>query len=478
MAELIGTTLKHYRVETQLGKGGMGVVYRARDTRLDRPVALKMITPGLIADPERRARLLLEARSAAAISHPAIAQVYDIDEVDGNLFIAMEYVDGRTVTRLVADGELDLMGALEIVLQVAEGLAKAHDAGILHRDIKSDNIMVTKDGHAKLLDFGLAKLVEPDSGAPEGPAELAGLSRTLTQGRVQTIPGAVMGTISYMSPEQARGKELDRRSDIFSLGTVLYEMVTSELPFKGETPLDTMHAIAYEEARPVTIVRRNLTPELHRIVFRCLRKNPDDRYADAHLLAADLRRLKHNLETGTRLKLPLADRVRNWGAWFRTSFPGGYKGMAILAGAVALAAVLVAINFDWGGLIGPAVIGLFIFRYFRNRKKRLIAAFAKKGGEIPGGPAGHGAGRPRHGRRGQGPGQGLPAHHGARRRSQPGPVLRPGRQGRDQIGDPRGRSPDDAHAGRRHLRPGGGAAYLFIFSTAAIVARTFAASGF
>ena len=170
MDELIGTTLKHYRVETQLGKGGMGVVYRARDTRLDRPVALKMITPGLIADPDRRARLLLEARSAAAISHPAIAQVYDIDEVDGNLFIAMEYVDGRTVTRLVADGELDLMGALEIVLQVAEGLAKAHDAGILHRDIKSDNIMVTKDGHAKLLDFGLAKLVEPDSGAPDGPA--------------------------------------------------------------------------------------------------------------------------------------------------------------------------------------------------------------------------------------------------------------------------------------------------------------------
>jgi predicted Ser/Thr protein kinase len=382
MAELIGTTLKHYRVETQLGKGGMGVVYRARDTRLDRPVALKMITPGLIADPDRRARLLLEARSAAAISHPAIAQVYDIDEVDGNLFIAMEYVDGRTVTRLVADGELDLMGALEIVLQVAEGLAKAHDAGILHRDIKSDNIMVTKDGHAKLLDFGLAKLVEPDSDAPEGPAGLAGLSRTLTQGRVQTIPGAVMGTISYMSPEQARGKELDRRSDIFSLGTVLYEMVTSELPFKGETPLDTMHAIAYEEARPVTIVRRNLTPELHRIVFRCLRKNPDDRYADAHLLAADLRRLKHNLETGTRLKLPLAERVRNWGAWFRTSFPGGYKGMALLAGGVALAAVLVAINFDWGGLIGPAVIGLFVFRYFRNRKKRLIAAFSKKVGKF------------------------------------------------------------------------------------------------
>jgi len=377
---MIGTTVKHYRVETQLGKGGMGVVYRARDTRLDRLVALKTITPGLVASPERRSRFLLEARSAAAVSHPAIAQVYDIDEVDGNLFIAMEYVDGRTVSRLIADGELDLLGAIEIVLQIAEGLAKAHDAGILHRDIKSDNIMVTRDGHAKLLDFGLAKLVEPDA---EEPAPAGGLSPTLTRGRAQTIPGAVMGTISYMSPEQARGKELDRRSDIFSLGTVLYEMVTSELPFKGETPLDTMHAIAYEEARPVTIVRRNLSPELHRIVFRCLRKNPDDRYPDAHALAADLRRMKHDLETGASTRLPASARLRSWAERFRVSFPGGYKGMAILAAAIALAAVLVAVDFNWGGLIGPAFIALFSYRFFRNRKKRLIAAFTKRAAKFP-----------------------------------------------------------------------------------------------
>jgi predicted Ser/Thr protein kinase len=372
---MVGKVLKHYSIESQLGKGGMGVVYRARDTRLDRPVALKMITPGLVANPERRSRLLLEARSAAAVSHPAIAQIYDIDEVDGNLFIAMEYVDGRTVSRLIADGELDLMGAIEIALQVAEGLAKAHDTGILHRDIKSDNIMVTRDGHAKLLDFGLAKLVEPGSGEPVSPAEL---SRTLTRGRVHTIPGAVMGTLSYMSPEQARGKDLDRRSDIFSLGTVLYEMVTSELPFKGETPLDTMHAIAYEEARPVTIVRKNITPGLHRIIFRCLRKNPDDRYPDAHALAEDLKRLKHDLETGTAPRLPAGDRLRHWVESLRISFPGGYKGMAILFGAIALAAVLVALNFDLGGLIGPAFMGLFAYRFLRNRKKRLIAAFVKK----------------------------------------------------------------------------------------------------
>ncbi|HOW85719.1 MAG TPA: serine/threonine-protein kinase [Candidatus Aminicenantes bacterium] len=377
---MVGTVLKHYRIETQLGKGGMGVVYRARDTRLDRPVALKMIPPGLIENPERRSRLLLEARSAAAVSHPAIAQVYDIDEADGNLFIAMEYVDGRTVTRLIADGELDLMGAIEIALQVAEGLAKAHDAGILHRDIKSDNIMVTRDGHAKLLDFGLAKLVEPEPDEPVSPAEL---SRTLTRGRVQTIPGAVMGTLSYMSPEQARGKELDRRSDIFSLGIVLYEMVTSELPFKGETPLDTMHAIAYEEARPLTLLRRNLTPEIHRIVFRCLRKNPEDRYPDAHALAADLRRLKHDLETGTAARLPVGDRLRVWAGRFKGSFPGGTRGMVILLAAIALGAVLVAVRFDWGGLIGPAFIALFVYRFVRNRKKRLIAAFTRKVSRFP-----------------------------------------------------------------------------------------------
>jgi predicted Ser/Thr protein kinase len=377
---MVGKVLKHYLIETELGKGGMGVVYRARDTRLGRLVALKMITPGLVANPERRARLLLEARSAAAVSHPAIAQVYDIDEVDGNLFIAMEYVDGRTVTKLIADGELDLMGAVEIALQVAEGLAKAHEAGILHRDIKSDNIMVTRDGHAKLLDFGLAKLVEPDSDAPVSPAEM---SRTLTRGRGQTIPGAVMGTLSYMSPEQARGKELDRRSDIFSLGIVLYEMVTAELPFKGETPLDTMHAIAYEEARPVTLVRRNLTPELHRIVFRCLRKNPDDRYPDASALAADLKRLKHDLETGTTTRLPAGQRLRGWFERLRSSFPGGTRGMVILLAAIVLAVVLVAVNFNWGGLIGPAFIGLFIYRFARNRKKRLIANFVKKLGRFP-----------------------------------------------------------------------------------------------
>lgn len=381
--QIVGQTLKHYRIEALLGKGGMGVVYKARDTRLDRPVALKMLTPDIVANPTRRKRFLIEARSAAAVSHPAIAQVYDIDEIDGNMYIAMEFVDGRTVSRLITDGELDLLGAIEVAIQVGDGLAKAHGEGILHRDIKSDNIMVTRDGHAKLLDFGLAKLLEP--GDDEEPPEVApgDLSRTLTRGRGLTMPGSVMGTISYMSPEQARGKELDARSDIFSLGIVLYEMVTAELPFKGESPLDTMHAIAYEEARPVTIVRRNLSPELHRIVFRCLRKRPEDRYPDARVLVEDLRRLKRDIESGTRTRLPAGDRLRGWIDWIRASFPFGQKGLLILIAAVALTAALVALNINWGGLIGPAFIALFGYRFVRNRKKRLIAAFTKKAAKVP-----------------------------------------------------------------------------------------------
>ncbi|MEW5900678.1 MAG: serine/threonine-protein kinase, partial [Acidobacteriota bacterium] len=221
---MVGRTLKHYRIEKLLGAGGMGVVYLARDTRLERPVALKLLRPELVADAQRKNRFLREARAAAAVTHPAIAQVYDIDEADGSIFIAMEYIDGGTVGRLIADGELDLIGSVEIAWQISEGLARAHEANIIHRDIKSDNIMVTRDGHAKLLDFGLAKLldsVEAESQAPDRSSAEA--SQTLTRLEARTLDGVVLGTINYMSPEQARGRSLDQRSDIFSLGIVIYE---------------------------------------------------------------------------------------------------------------------------------------------------------------------------------------------------------------------------------------------------------------
>lgn len=378
MRKMIGTTLKHYRIDELLGQGGMGVVYRARDTRLDRPVAVKLLNPALVANPDRRQRFIQEARTAAALSHPAIAQVYDIDEVDGQLFIAMELVDGRSVGRLIAEGELDLQSAVEVALQVAEGLAKAHETGILHRDIKSDNIMVTRDGHAKLLDFGLAKLMEP---GPGGPA--ADPNRTLTKDPVHTLPGTVVGTVPYMSPEQARGKDLDARSDIFSLGVVFYEMVTGELPFKGDTPIDTMHAIAYEEAKPVTVIRRNLSPQVHRIVSRCLRKRPEDRYPDAKALAADLKRFKQDLESGTRTDLRPLERVQVWIESLKASFPLGTKGLWIVAAAVVVAVALLFTNVNWGSLSGPVIIGLFLYRHFRNKKKRMLDAFAKKMAKIP-----------------------------------------------------------------------------------------------
>jgi serine/threonine protein kinase len=377
---MIGKVLKHYKIESLLGKGGMGVVYKAVDVRLQRPVALKMLAPNVVANPDRRTRFLREAQSAAALTHPAIAQVYDIDEAEGGIFIAMEYIDGKTVSRLIAEGELDILGAVEIARQIAEGLAKAHEAGILHRDIKSDNIMVTKDGHAKLLDFGLAKLLEP---ATEAPGTSGLPDRTLTRGHGQTMPGAVMGTISYMSPEQARGQDLDPRSDIFSLGIVLYEMATGELPFKGETPLDTMHAIAYEEARPVTVIRRNLPPHVHRIVSRCLRKKPEDRYPNARALAADLKRLEQDLETGTRRSLPPGERLKAWAERLVSSVPYGNKGLVLAAAALVVSVALLIVRVNLGSLIGPAVIGLLIYRSARNRKRQMLKKFSQKMATFP-----------------------------------------------------------------------------------------------
>jgi len=226
---MIGKTLKHFEIEELLGKGGMGVVFRARDTRLKRPVALKILKSDLVMNRDRQRRFLQEARAAAAVTHPAIAQIYDVDEVDETTFIAMEFIEGETVGQLIAKRELDLMGSVEIALQVAEGLSRAHEANIVHRDIKSDNIMVTRDGHAKLLDFGLAKLLDP---VLEGKGEES--SRALMEAETlsQTRAGTLLGTIAYMSPEQARGQKVSQSSDIFSMGIVIYEMVTGKLPFE------------------------------------------------------------------------------------------------------------------------------------------------------------------------------------------------------------------------------------------------------
>jgi len=376
---MIGKELKHFKIEKLLGKGGMGVVYRARDVRLDRPVALKVLRADLTANPDRRRRFLQEAKAASAVTHPSIAQIYDVDEVEGTTFIAMEFVEGQTVSQLIDKRELDLIGSVEIALQVAEGLSKAHEANIVHRDIKSDNIMVTRDGHAKLLDFGLAKLLDPVSADEE--SDVQDLKETETFSHTQ--PGTVMGTAAYMSPEQARGLPVNQASDVFSMGVVLYEMVTGELPFKGDTPLDTMHSIAFDEARPVTVIRRNLPPELHRVVSRCLRKKPADRHKNARALAAELKKLKNDIESGIQRSLPAGERIRMFFEGVKTSLPFGPTGIAIFIIGLVLAVLLIFTKIETGALVGLGVIGIIVYRYIRNRKNRMLKRFTSKISKFP-----------------------------------------------------------------------------------------------
>ena len=372
---MIGRTFKHYEIEEQLGKGGMGVVYRARDTRLGRQVALKMLPPELVGDEERKARFMQEASAASKVNHPAIAQIYEIDEGPEGLFMAMELVEGKTVKALIQARELDLLGAIEIAIQVAGGLQKAHEAGIVHRDIKPENVIVTPDGHAKILDFGLAKLLEPPKqDAPDGISHMETLAKTQA--------GFVLGTLRYMSPEQARGQAVDSRSDIFSLGIVLYEMVTGQLPFSGASPLDTLHAIAFEETRPITAVRPNLPPSLQRIVTRCLRKRSGDRYVDAKELAADLKAVQREVESGISSKAPLALRLQERWRSLQDRTLGEWLLPAVIV--VVVLAVLLALFFGRAeeglgpGLVFTVIGALLVWRRIRNRRLRLARRFTSK----------------------------------------------------------------------------------------------------
>lgn len=372
---MIGKTLKHYKIEKLLGTGGMGEVYLARDTRLNRPVALKILKPELTLDRNRKLRFFQEAKAASAVNYPSLTQIYDIDEVDGITFISMEYIEGKTVSRLIIERELDLLASLEIAIQVAEGLSRAHEANIIHRDIKSENIMVTKDGHAKLLDFGLAKPLDPLLGGydSDNPEKLA-----RTETLPQTQAGMIMGTIAYMSPEQARGLPLDKRSDIFSLGIVIYEMATGKLPFKGDTPLDTMHSIAFDEVKPVTVVRRNLPPDLHRIISQCLRKKPQDRYPDARALTSDLKNLKRDIESGIQRPLPPKDRLHQITEWIKSTIPFGTTGIAAAVITIIIIVFVILSNLPIILLAEILVVCLLIYRYVKNRKVRMINKFTSQ----------------------------------------------------------------------------------------------------
>lgn len=294
---MIDRTISHYRILEKLGEGAMGVVYQARDTRLERPVALKILPAGAMRDQERKWRFEQEAKTASGLNHPHIVTIYDIGEAEGVDFIAMEYVQGQPLDRRIPAGGLPFETALDWAVQTAEALAAAHAAGVVHRDIKPANILVSDSGQVKVLDFGLAKLMESDQGsatlAESDPAMATALAQASTlEASPRTRHGAILGTPAYMSPEQAQGKPVDARSDVFSFGAVLYEMLRGRRPFEGDSPLATLAAILRDAPPPLRTVRRDVPRELERIVRRCLEKQPEARYTSATDLAADLRRLQ------------------------------------------------------------------------------------------------------------------------------------------------------------------------------------------
>jgi hypothetical protein len=302
-----GAALKHYRIVELLGKGGMGEVYAAEDTRLGRKVAIKSLPRGLAGDADRLRRFTQEAKAASALNHPSILTIHDVDEVDGQPFLVTEFIDGQTLRKRLRHGSLPLGEAIDIASQVASALSAAHAAGIVHRDVKPENIMLREDGHAKLVDFGLAK-IEQDA--------LAGSTdETVAAAGAHTTPGIVMGTTAYMSPEQARGLPVDARSDIFSLGVVLYEMAAGRAPFQGETSSDVIAAILHFE--PPTVA--DLPPDLEHTLRKALEKDRDERYQTAKDLAADLKRVRRRLNPSAGTP-PASPRQ---GAGARTATPNG-----------------------------------------------------------------------------------------------------------------------------------------------------------
>jgi serine/threonine protein kinase len=288
---MIGKTLSHFVIREKIGEGGMGIVYKAEDVELQREIALKVLRPEFVEDPERRARFLREARAAAKVSHPNIATIHEVGEAEGETFIAMELVEGDSVRELLRNGAFPLARALSLALQITGGLEAAHRRQVIHRDLKPENIVVDAEGRAKILDFGLARLVELQE--PEADDRDSGDE---TVSGFLTREGRILGTVAYMSPEQARGLPVDARSDLFSLGITIYEMATGRAPFHGETPSDTLASILREDPPPLTDVHPEMPAELARIVAKCLAKTREDRYRSAQELQGDLRRLWSGLD--------------------------------------------------------------------------------------------------------------------------------------------------------------------------------------
>ncbi|HLN93764.1 MAG TPA: serine/threonine-protein kinase, partial [Thermoanaerobaculia bacterium] len=277
-----GTRLGPYEILSPIGAGGMGEVYRAKDPRLGREVAVKVLPASFSKDPDRLRRFEHEARAAGVLNHPNITAVYDIGSVEGSPYVVSELLEGETLRSRLDAGPLAPRKALDYAIQIARGLAAAHEKGIVHRDLKPENLFVTKDGRVKILDFGLAKLIRSEEGVD---------LTELPTATVGTEPGIVMGTLGYMSPEQVRGKPTDHRSDIFAFGAILWEMLSGRRAFHADTPADTMTAILTKEPPDLSASGRDVPPGLERIVRHCLEKNVDERFHSAHDLAFDLEAL-------------------------------------------------------------------------------------------------------------------------------------------------------------------------------------------
>ena len=299
---MIGTTISHYHIFSKLGQGGMGEVYLAEDTKLDRKVALKLLPDSVASDQERMRRFVQEAKSASALNHPNIITIYEIGEIDSRHFIATEFIDGETLRKRMRHGHLKLIELLEIAIQTTGALAAAHAAGIIHRDIKPENIMVRHDGYVKVLDFGLAKLTEPQGFTADTEAP--------TKALVDTGAGIVLGTLVYMSPEQAKGQRVDGRTDLWSLGAVIYEMVTGHAPFEAGTPSEVLGLILNKEPALLARYDREAPAELERIVSKALTKDLEERYQTAKDILVDLKRLKRQIDLESEIERTVSPEFR------------------------------------------------------------------------------------------------------------------------------------------------------------------------